>query len=134
MIAKEAAALRQAFKEQDGSYRPRNVCKLLFMHMLGYPTHFGQMETLKLIASPGFPEKVRCRWAAEVAAGWAEKMRRAKNSYCCLGNPASSFKVGKVQLTCDSGMQLLPRSAKLSTVRCLAGQPKPGWSAQAGLQ
>lgn len=59
MIAKEAAALRQAFKEQDGSYRPRNVCKLLFMHMLGYPTHFGQMETLKLIASPGFPEKVR---------------------------------------------------------------------------
>ena len=27
------------------------------MHMLGYPTHFGQMETLKLIASSGFPEK-----------------------------------------------------------------------------
>jgi AP-1 complex subunit gamma-1 len=25
--------------------------------MLGYPTHFGQMETLKLIASSGFPEK-----------------------------------------------------------------------------
>lgn len=57
VISKEAAALRQAFKEQEGSYRPRNVCKLLFMHMLGYPTHFGQMETLKLIASPGFPEK-----------------------------------------------------------------------------
>jgi len=30
----------------------------MFMHMLGYPTHFGQMETLKLIASNGFPEKV----------------------------------------------------------------------------
>ena len=29
----------------------------MFMHMLGYPTHFGQMETLKLIASNGFPEK-----------------------------------------------------------------------------
>lgn len=27
------------------------------MHMLGYPTHFGQMETLKLIAAAGFPEK-----------------------------------------------------------------------------
>jgi AP-1 complex subunit gamma-1 len=25
--------------------------------MLGYPTHFGQMECLKLIASPRFPEK-----------------------------------------------------------------------------
>jgi len=27
------------------------------MHMLGYPTHFGQMECVKLIASPAFPEK-----------------------------------------------------------------------------
>lgn len=31
----------------------------MFMHMLGYPTHFGQMETLKLIASSGFPDKVK---------------------------------------------------------------------------
>lgn len=38
--------------------RHRNVAKLMFMHMLGYPTHFGQMETLKLIAAQGFPEKV----------------------------------------------------------------------------
>lgn len=29
----------------------------MYIHMLGYPTHFGQMETLKLIASSGFPEK-----------------------------------------------------------------------------
>ena len=29
----------------------------MFMHMLGYPTHFGQLECLKLIASPHFPEK-----------------------------------------------------------------------------
>lgn len=36
----------------------RNVAKLMYIHMLGYPTHFGQMETLKLIASSGFPEKV----------------------------------------------------------------------------
>jgi hypothetical protein len=36
----------------------RNVAKLMYIHMLGYPTHFGQMETLKLIASNGFPEKV----------------------------------------------------------------------------
>mmetsp|Transcript_17165 Transcript_17165/g.59199 ORF Transcript_17165/g.59199 Transcript_17165/m.59199 type:complete len:90 (+) Transcript_17165:188-457(+) len=37
--------------------RHRNVAKLLFIHMLGYPSHFGQMECLKLIASPNFPEK-----------------------------------------------------------------------------
>ena len=30
----------------------------MYIHMLGYPTHFGQMETLKLIAANGFPEKV----------------------------------------------------------------------------
>ena len=29
----------------------------MFMHMLGYPTHFGQMECVKLIAAVGFPEK-----------------------------------------------------------------------------
>ena len=36
----------------------RNVAKLMFMHMLGYPTHFGQMETLKLVASNTFADKV----------------------------------------------------------------------------
>lgn len=30
----------------------------MFMHMLGYPTHFGQMETLKLVASNEFADKV----------------------------------------------------------------------------
>lgn len=48
----------------------RNVAKLMYMHMLGYPTHFGQMETLKLIASAGFPEKVG-------AAGVCRCCRRA---------------------------------------------------------
>ena len=44
---------------QDASYRHRNVAKLLFIHMLGYPTHFGQMACLKLIAGTSYPEKVR---------------------------------------------------------------------------
>lgn len=57
MITKELALIRTAFKEEDNLYRHRNVAKLLFMHMLGYPSHFGQMECLKLISSPKFPEK-----------------------------------------------------------------------------
>ena len=44
LVAREAAALRSAFKEQDNAYRHRNVAKLMFMHMLGYPTHFGQVR------------------------------------------------------------------------------------------
>ncbi|CEL98303.1 unnamed protein product [Vitrella brassicaformis CCMP3155] len=57
VIAKECAEIRTAFKEEDNHYRHRNVAKLLFIHMLGYPTHFGQMECLKLIASTKFAEK-----------------------------------------------------------------------------
>lgn len=33
----------------------------MYMHMLGYPTHFGQMETLKLVASNDFVDKVWLR-------------------------------------------------------------------------
>jgi len=36
----------------------------MFMHMLGYPTHFGQMECLKLISGVTYAEKARAagRW------------------------------------------------------------------------
>jgi len=57
VISKECALIRTAIKEEDEQFRHRNVAKLLFIHMLGYPTHFGQMECLKLISAPGFPEK-----------------------------------------------------------------------------
>ena len=58
IITKESALIRTAFKSEDNpEYRHRNVAKLLYIHMLGYPTHFGQMEAVKMIASPRFPEK-----------------------------------------------------------------------------
>lgn len=57
VIAKESAMIRTAIREEQVHYRHRNVAKLLFMHMLGYPTHFGQLECMKLTASPHFPEK-----------------------------------------------------------------------------
>uniref|UniRef100_A0A8C9SUR3 AP-1 complex subunit gamma n=1 Tax=Scleropages formosus TaxID=113540 RepID=A0A8C9SUR3_SCLFO len=57
MIQKESAAIRSSFREEDNTYRCRNVAKLLYMHMLGYPAHFGQLECLKLIASQKFTDK-----------------------------------------------------------------------------
>jgi len=56
-ISKECAAIRTAFRQEDDKFRHRNVAKLMFISMLGYPTHFGQMECLKLISSNNFPEK-----------------------------------------------------------------------------
>ncbi|KAJ9563817.1 hypothetical protein OSB04_008977 [Centaurea solstitialis] len=57
VVRKECATIRAAVSDNDNDYRHRNLAKLMFIHMLGYPTHFGQMECLKLIAAPGFPEK-----------------------------------------------------------------------------
>ncbi|KAF2075496.1 hypothetical protein CYY_003188 [Polysphondylium violaceum] len=56
-IAKESAAIRTAMKEEDVEARQRNVAKLLYIHMLGYPTQFGQMECLKLTVSPSYSDK-----------------------------------------------------------------------------
>lgn len=57
LIQKESAAIRTSFKEEDSYTRHNNVAKLLYIHMLGYPAHFGQIECLKLVASPRFSDK-----------------------------------------------------------------------------
>ncbi|KAL9644552.1 hypothetical protein ABK040_009416 [Willaertia magna] len=56
VIAKECAAIRTALKEQH-PYRARNAAKLMYIHMLGYPTNFGQIECVNLISSAKYPEK-----------------------------------------------------------------------------
>ncbi|KAL0272211.1 UNVERIFIED_CONTAM: hypothetical protein PYX00_005275 [Menopon gallinae] len=57
VINKECAYIRSTFREEDSIWRCRNIAKLLYIHMLGYPAHFGQLECLKLIASPRFTDK-----------------------------------------------------------------------------
>jgi AP-1 complex subunit gamma-1 len=37
--------------------RYANIAKLLYIHMLGNAAHFGQIECLKLVASPRFADK-----------------------------------------------------------------------------
>nr|KAJ0222043.1 hypothetical protein LSAT_V11C200056480 [Lactuca sativa] len=57
VVRKECASIRASVSDNDNDYRRRNLAKLMFIHMLGYPTYFGQMECLKLIAALGFPKK-----------------------------------------------------------------------------
>ncbi|XP_004698540.1 AP-1 complex subunit gamma-like 2 isoform X1 [Echinops telfairi] len=57
VIQKECAHIRASFRDGDPLLRHRQLAKLLYVHMLGYPAHFGQMECLKLIASPRFSDK-----------------------------------------------------------------------------
>ena len=37
VVAKESAYLRDAFKREDAGGRHRNIAKLMYLHMLGYP-------------------------------------------------------------------------------------------------
>ncbi|KAG0227188.1 clathrin associated protein complex large subunit [Actinomortierella wolfii] len=57
VIQKESAFIRTSFKEENVELRHANISKLLYIHMLGYPAHFGQIECLKLAASPMFTDK-----------------------------------------------------------------------------
>ncbi|KAI6101346.1 adaptin N terminal region-domain-containing protein [Pisolithus sp. B1] len=57
LIQQESAAIRASFREEDSYARYNNVAKLLYIHMLGSPAHFGQIECLKLVASPRFADK-----------------------------------------------------------------------------
>ena len=44
VVQKECAAIRDSFRDQDNTYKCRNLAKLLYIHMLGYPAHFGQVK------------------------------------------------------------------------------------------
>lgn len=43
VIQKECAHIRASFRDGDPLHRHRQLAKLLYVHMLGYPAHFGQV-------------------------------------------------------------------------------------------
>lgn len=78
VVQKESAAIRASFREESHNSNVRyacmplflsppqlltlsrsrnNVAKLLYLFTLGERTHFGQIECLKLLASPRFADK-----------------------------------------------------------------------------
>lgn len=57
VVQKECAYIRTTFRQEDNVWRCRNVIKLLYLHVLGYPVQFGQLECLKLIASARYTDK-----------------------------------------------------------------------------
>ncbi|KAG4306588.1 hypothetical protein PORY_000576 [Pneumocystis oryctolagi] len=59
VIQKESAAIRASFREESNNHyhRRNNLSKLLYLYILGECTHFGQIECLRLLASPQFADK-----------------------------------------------------------------------------
>ena len=57
VVYKESALIRNAFKEPECEHRNRNIAKLLFFNLLGYPTAFGQVECIKLVSASSYTEK-----------------------------------------------------------------------------
>ncbi|KAI6653527.1 AP-1 complex subunit gamma-1 isoform X2 [Oopsacas minuta] len=57
LVNKECAKIRDTLSLEHNDIRHINVAKLLYIFMLGYPAHFGQMECLKLISSNSFTDK-----------------------------------------------------------------------------
>ena len=43
VIQKECAHIRASFRDGDPLHRHRQLAKLLYVHLLGYPAHFGQV-------------------------------------------------------------------------------------------
>ncbi|VDN50140.1 unnamed protein product [Dracunculus medinensis] len=57
VVERESANIRETFRDDESPWKCRNIAKLLYIHMLGYPAHFGQMECMKLVAQPRYTDK-----------------------------------------------------------------------------
>ncbi|BFU19496.1 gamma-adaptin putative [Entamoeba histolytica] len=57
IITKECAIIRSSMSSNNLTIRHRNVAKLIYIQLLGYPTQYGQMECLALISSHHYSDK-----------------------------------------------------------------------------
>ncbi|BFU19466.1 gamma-adaptin, putative [Entamoeba histolytica HM-1:IMSS-B] len=57
IITKECAVIRSSMSSNNLTIRHRNVAKLIYIQLLGYPTQYGQMECLALISSHHYSDK-----------------------------------------------------------------------------
>ena len=57
VINKESAEIRNLSKDPNAPFKARNLCKAIFMQMMGYQTSFMQMSCINLLASSDFTEK-----------------------------------------------------------------------------
>lgn len=57
LIANESSIIRSDFGQQKTTSLREDLTKLIFIYLLGYPAHFGQMACLQLISSPVFQDK-----------------------------------------------------------------------------
>ncbi|CCW59854.1 unnamed protein product [Phytomonas sp. EM1] len=57
LINRESAWIRKEFKEGTPYLRTRNMLKLLYLRLLGYPTEFGQLEVINLLSQTDFSGK-----------------------------------------------------------------------------
>ncbi|CAK9436522.1 uncharacterized protein LODBEIA_P10800 [Lodderomyces beijingensis] len=108
VIQKESAAIRTSFRDVnlDHTTRRINISKLLYLYIMGEKTHFGQVECLKLLASPRFADKrlgyLACMLILDenqevltLLTNSLDNDMQHPNSYivglalCCLGNIAS---------------------------------------------
>ncbi|XP_067389225.1 AP-1 complex subunit gamma-like 2 isoform X2 [Emydura macquarii macquarii] len=57
LVQRECARIRGALRAGGPRTGTSNLTKLLYVHLLGYPAHFGQMECFRHLASSQFSEK-----------------------------------------------------------------------------
>ena len=57
VINKESAEIRNLSKDPNVPHKARNLCKAIYMQMMGYQTSFMQLSCINLLASPDYTEK-----------------------------------------------------------------------------
>ena len=57
LIANESASIRNDFGQSNTETLRENLLKLIFIHLLGYPSYFGQMASIQMINMGGYEDK-----------------------------------------------------------------------------